>query len=250
LKQAMSGNGMLARLPGDLPPRGRGIVRIPSSLGSGSTADSRKRGPGESVHSSSDTASPDRDGLVEALLSGKTIVVTDARPGDRADRGILAALAAATTPSVVNFMATHGRGIISLAMDIGGDRRLGLSPSAGARIPCEGDMLPLTSIEATQCTGTGISASDRALTIRVAGQIASTPADVISPGHIFPALVGLGSGRIRSLPEEIQRFVKQHTGYDVVVWCDILDDAGEIASAARCRALAHDHDLPFVAITG
>src|SRR4051812_8456641 len=115
LKQAMSGNGMLARLPGDLPPRGRGIVRIPSSLGTGSTADSRKRGPGESVHSSS--ASPDRDGLVEALLSGKTIVVTDARPGDRADRGILAALAAVTTPPVVNFMATHGRGIISLAMD-------------------------------------------------------------------------------------------------------------------------------------
>jgi 3,4-dihydroxy 2-butanone 4-phosphate synthase/GTP cyclohydrolase II len=100
----------------------------------------------------------------------------------------------------------------------------------------------LTSIEAASCDGTGISAADRALTMRVAGDPLSGRADIRTPGHIMPILVA-----DHVAPEASSGFayqlLRRHTDYDVAAWCDILNEAGEVASAEECREFADRHGL-------
>src|SRR5262249_56836642 len=113
---------------------------------------------------------------------------------------VLVCAAGRVTPAAVNFMATHGRGLVSLALTPDRMRRLGIpliSSERSARLPAYG-----ASIEARRGVSTGISAADRATTILAAAAPGATSADVVMPGHVTPIQLTPGGSLVRAaLPE-------------------------------------------------
>src|ERR1700712_5939567 len=128
---------------------------------------------------------------IEEFRVGKMLVVVDDE--DRENEGDLTIAADKITPEVINFMATHGRGLICLALDSETCERLDLqlmSPVNTARFGtafCE-------AIDAAEGVSTGISAYDRAHTIRVAMDPQTRPHDLARPGHVFPLRARPGGG--------------------------------------------------------
>ena len=106
----------------------------------------------------------------------------------------------------------------------------------------------LRSVEAASCDGTGISAADRALTLRAAGAPEAGMTSLKSPGHVMPAMIGY-RGREPSAPADMALDLVRHlAGYEVAAWTDILDDSGEVAPAAHCWELAARLDMPAVGV--
>jgi len=120
---------------------------------------------------------------IEDFRQGKILVVVDDE--DRENEGDLTIAGDKITPEAINFMATHGRGLICLALDSAYCDRLDLQPMSPVNTArfstafCE-------AIDAAEGTTTGISAADRALTIKVAMDPKSRPQDLARPGHVFP----------------------------------------------------------------
>jgi 3,4-dihydroxy 2-butanone 4-phosphate synthase/GTP cyclohydrolase II len=178
----------------------------------------------------------------DALRHGELVVVIqEDSPQDRGRGGILA-VASLMTADKTTLMAVRGRGLLSVLLDRSAAARLGLGHMQGALPPENRRPYYLTSIEAASCDGTGISAADRVLTMRVAGDPLSGCADIRTPGHIMPILVA-----DHVAPEASSGFayqlLRRHTDYDVAAWCDILNEAGEVASAEECREFADRHGL-------
>ena len=96
----------------------------------------------------------------------------------------------------------------------------------------------LRSVEAAECEGTGISAADRAMTLRAAGAPEAGIASLKSPGHVMPTMIGYRGREHRASADTALDLVQNLTEFEVAAWTDILDDEGEVASAAYCRALA------------
>ncbi len=96
----------------------------------------------------------------------------------------------------------------------------------------------LRSVEAAECEGTGISAADRALTLRAAGALEAGIASLKSPGHVMPAMIGFRGREHRASADIALDLVRHCTQYEVAAYTDILDDDGEVAPADYCRALA------------
>ncbi|HUR84213.1 MAG TPA: 3,4-dihydroxy-2-butanone-4-phosphate synthase, partial [Solirubrobacteraceae bacterium] len=123
------------------------------------------------------------DEALEDIRQGKMVVVCDDE--DRENEGDLTMAAQFATPKAVNFMATHGRGLICLSLTPQRCDELGLDLMAAKNeSPFE---TPFTvTIEAREGITTGISAPERARTIQVAIDPASSPRDLVQPGHMFP----------------------------------------------------------------
>jgi 3,4-dihydroxy 2-butanone 4-phosphate synthase / GTP cyclohydrolase II len=186
--------------------------------------------------------------LVEHLAQGRLVVLADGRGRGH---GIIAGIAAWLTAQGAALMAVHARGLLSITVDQQAAFRLGLKrmpKHCGHTVRSMREFL--VSIEASACEGSGISARDRALTIRRAGALGSTHQDVIMPGHIPPLLVGRHEGEELSLPEIAHLVVTERCGFPVATWCDILNDRGDVASFSECRALANAHDLAFADVEG
>ena len=96
----------------------------------------------------------------------------------------------------------------------------------------------LRSVEAAECDGTGISAADRALTLRAAGAPDAGISSLKSPGHVMPAMIAYRGREHRASADIALDLVRHLTAYDVAAWTDILDDEGEVASAYYCKVLA------------
>src|SRR3954453_8658224 len=132
---------------------------------------------------------------VEEFRQGKILVVVDDE--DRENEGDLTIAAEKITPEVINFMATHGRGLICLALDAETCQRLDLQPMSAVNTArfstafCE-------AIDAAEGVTTGISPYDRAHTIRVAMDPKSRPQDLARPGHVFPLRARPGGVLVRS----------------------------------------------------
>ena len=181
-----------------------------------------------------------------ALASGQIVVLT----GDRFRRGDIdfVVSAAHVTPAAINFMATHGRGLICLAItqqralqlgiglvNAGGDRQSGRPFGR--------------SIEAREGVSTGISAADRALTVAIAVAPETTADDLISPGHVFPLITAAGGIVERPAAAEAAVALCRRAGAgDAAVICSIMRDDGEMARAKDVVALATLHELPLVSI--
>src|SRR5690349_6535273 len=189
---------------------------------------------------------PERiSGCLEQLRGGGCVLVVDsaAEPPE----AVLASAATRVTPATVNFLVTHARGLVCLALPPVRMRQLGI-PLMGARAgatPAYG-----ASIEARQGVSTGISASDRATTILAAVAPDATPADLVMPGHVTPIQVAQGGTLVcAALPEAASDLVRlAGLGPEAVV-CTVLGPTGNLASAAELDALAARHDLPRVTIT-
>lgn len=163
-------------------------------------------------------------------------------------RGHLVQAANKVSAEAINFMALHGKGIVSLALDEASAVRLGLR-SQGARgtLPATGESI--ASIEAREGVTTGISAADRARTIEVAVDYESKPDDLVSPGHVFPILARDGGVLVRPGDAESAVDLARLAGLPpLAAMCAVLDETGQAADQVTLANLAQQQGLPLVQI--
>jgi 3,4-dihydroxy 2-butanone 4-phosphate synthase/GTP cyclohydrolase II len=164
---------------------------------------------------------------LEDIRQGRTIVVTDDE--DRENEGDLVMAAEKVTPDAVNFMATHGRGLICVPTTESRLKALGIGRMVQEnRENFKTDFM--ITVDARTGITTGISAYDRAHTIRILASPSSTADDLVSPGHIFPLQAREGGVLQRAGHTEASIDLVKLAGlFPVVVICEILKEDGSMA---------------------
>src|SRR3954467_14363429 len=183
---------------------------------------------------------------LEDVRDGKMVVVCDAE--DRENEGDLTLAAQFATPDAINFMATHARGLICLALT--GERcdDLGLDLMA-AKNESAFQTAFTVSIEAREGVTTGISAHDRAHTIQVAIDPRSRPQDLVQPGHIFPLKAKEGGVLERTGQTEAAVDLARLAGLTPAgVICEIMNDDGTMARAPELVSYCERHGLKMVTV--
>lgn len=188
---------------------------------------------------------PIEDALA-ALREGRMIVVVDDE--DRENEGDLTMAASKVTPEAINFMVKHGRGLVCLAMTPERldhlDIPLEVSDNSSRR-----ETAFCVSIDAKKGTTTGVSAADRAKTIKVAIAKDSTPRDLSRPGHIFPLRARPGGVLVRSGHTEAAVDLARMAGLPPAgVICEIMNDDGTMARVPELTKFAKKHKLPMITI--
>ncbi len=181
---------------------------------------------------------------LEDVRQGKLIIIVDDE--DRENEGDLMIAAEKVTPEAINFMAKYGRGLICLALTEERTRELGLSMMVE-----DNQSLfetPFTiSIDAKEGVTTGISAADRAQTIRVAINPESAKGDLVKPGHIFPLRARDGGVLVRMGQTEASVDMSRLAGLDASgVICEIMDDDGTMARVPTLTQYAKTHGLKMI----
>ncbi len=183
---------------------------------------------------------------IEDIKAGKMIIMVDDE--DRENEGDLVCAAEKVTPEIINFMAKYGRGLICLA----------LTPER-----CEELQLPLmapdnqdpfgtaftVSIDAREGVTTGISAADRAHTIKVAIDPKTKPSDLVRPGHIFPLRARKGGVLKRAGHTEGSVDLARLAGlYPAAVICEIMNEDGTMARVPQLMEFAKKFNLKIITI--
>lgn len=183
---------------------------------------------------------------LDALKQGKMIILVDDE--DRENEGDLVFAAEFATAEMINFMAVHARGLICLALDSARVAELKL-PMMTDRNRSPHQTAFTVSIEARDGVTTGISAHDRARTVRVAADPISGPDDLVTPGHIFPLRAMDGGVLVRAGHTEGSVDLARLAGLrPAAVICEILRDDGTMARVPDLQAFAAKHSLPVVTI--
>lgn len=182
------------------------------------------------------------------ITAGRMVVIVD--HAEDPARGELCVAGDLTTPEHVGFMAVHARGLVCLTMVPAMLRRLGIPLMPADRAATDGLAYGI-SFEAREGVSTGISAADRAATIRVAVDANSGPDDIVMPGHIPPIEVAVGGvmeqpGRTEAALDLVR--LAGRTPSATV--CTILDEDGEVASGESLRRFAETHGLVMVSVEG
>jgi 3,4-dihydroxy 2-butanone 4-phosphate synthase / GTP cyclohydrolase II len=183
---------------------------------------------------------------IEEIRAGHFVVVVDDE--DRENEGDLTIAAQFVTPDSVNFMATHGRGLICLCLTPERCEELGLRQMTDQNEAQFGTAFTVT-IEARDGVSTGISAADRARTIQVAVDPTSTPYDVVSPGHVFPLRARAGGVLQRSGQTEAAVDLARLAGLAPAgVVCEIMNDDGTMARVPDLVGFCERHGLKLVTV--
>ena len=183
---------------------------------------------------------------VEAIRSGGMVIVVDDE--DRENEGDLTIAAERVTPEAINFMARFGRGLICMPMT--GERLDELQipmmvPDNTSRF----ETAFAVSIEAREVTSTGISAADRAATVRAAIDPDTRPADLARPGHMFPLRARRGGVLVRAGQTEAAVDLARLAGlYPAGVICEIMNNDGTMARVRELSRFAKRHRLPMITI--
>jgi 3,4-dihydroxy 2-butanone 4-phosphate synthase/GTP cyclohydrolase II len=184
---------------------------------------------------------------VRDLKAGRMIVVIDDE--DRENEGDLILAAEMTTPEAINFMATHGKGLICVAMT--GERldRLELSPMVPSNSALGGTAFTVSIDARSDGVTTGISAHDRALTIRAAIDATSCPEDFARPGHVFP-LRARANGVLerRGHTEAAVDLARLAGSYPAGVICEIMNDDGTMARVPDLIHFCKRHRLLMITV--
>ena len=183
---------------------------------------------------------------VEDIRNRKMVVVVD--DPERENEGDLVVAAQFATPDAVNFMATHARGLICLCLT--GDRceELGLMPMTQRNEARLGTAFTV-SVEAREGVTTGISAADRAHTIHVAIDPASTPHDLVQPGHIFPLRARDGGVLVRAGQTEASVDLARLAGLvPAGVVCEIMNEDGTMARVPDLVPYCERHGLRMITV--
>lgn len=179
--------------------------------------------------------------IIEEARNGRMYILVDDE--DRENEGDLIIPAQMATPNAINFMATHGRGLICLAMSARRCEELGLeamSPSNGTRH----ETAFTVSIEAREGVTTGISAGDRARTISVAIDGTKTSDDIVTPGHVFPLKAREGGVLVRAGHTEAAVDISRLAGLNPAgVICEIMHEDGTMARMEDLVSFARLHGL-------
>src|SRR5437773_7431419 len=184
--------------------------------------------------------------IIADIKAGRMVILVDEE--DRENEGDLVVAADAVTPEIVNFMARFGRGLICMPITEEHARRLNLSPMAAVNRSVHGTNFTV-SIEAAHGVTTGISAADRAHTIRVACAPDAKPSDIVHPGHVFPLVAQQGGVLVRAGHTEACCDLARLSGHSpAAVLCEILKDDGTMARLPDLVEFARLHGLKIGAI--
>jgi 3,4-dihydroxy 2-butanone 4-phosphate synthase/GTP cyclohydrolase II len=183
---------------------------------------------------------------IEDIRAGKMVVVCDAP--DRENEGDLTMAAQFATPDAVNFMATHGRGLICLALTAERCDELGLDLMT-AKNESSFKTAFTVSVEAREGISTGISAADRAHTIQVAVDPRSGPDDLVQPGHVFPLKAKGGGVLERAGQTEAAVDLARLAGLiPAGVICEVMNDDGTMARVPDLLDYCERHDLKMITV--
>ena len=183
---------------------------------------------------------------IEEIRQGRVLVVVDDE--DRENEGDLVMAADKVTPEAVNFMVTHARGLMCVPMT--GERldalKLGMMVAENTAPMATAFTV---SVDARRGTTTGISAHDRAVTIRTLVDPQLTSADLVTPGHMFPLRAMEGGVLRRAGHTEAAVDLARMAGcYPAGVICEVLDESGGMARLPQLTALAKRHGLRLITI--
>jgi 3,4-dihydroxy 2-butanone 4-phosphate synthase/GTP cyclohydrolase II len=183
---------------------------------------------------------------VEDFKAGKFLIVVDDE--DRENEGDLAIAAEAVTADSINFMATHGRGLICTPMEAHRLDELGIEPMVGRNTAPLGTAFTV-SVEARHRTTTGISAEDRANTVLALIDPASKPSDFAKPGHTFPLRARDGGVLVRAGQTEAAVDLARMAGLNPAgVICEIMKDDGTMARMPDLQKFSEKHGIGIVTI--
>ena len=181
---------------------------------------------------------------LEEMRAGRMVVVVDDE--DRENEGDLTMAAEKVTPEAINFMARFGRGLICLSLTEERCDYLRLAPMTNANESPFGTAFT-ESIEAREGVTTGISAADRARTIRVAVDPASRAADLVRPGHIFPLRARSGGVLVRAGQTEASVDLARMAGLNPSgVICEIMSDDGTMARVPELIEFCRQYNLKMI----
>ena len=195
----------------------------------------RRRGPFASIEEA-----------IEAIRAGRMIIVVDDE--DRENEGDLTIAAEKITPEAVNFMARFGRGLICMPMTAQRLDQLELPLMVNQNTTTLNTAFCVT-IEAKHAVSTGISASDRAATVRAAINPTTKPSDLARPGHMFPLRARDGGVMVRAGQTESAVDLARIAGlYPAGVICEIMNEDGTMARVPELTKFAKKHGLLMITI--
>src|SRR5918996_2062659 len=179
--------------------------------------------------------------VIQAIRAGEIVILVDDE--DRENEGDLVFAADFVTPAKINFLAKHGRGLVCMPITEEHAGRLGLRPMVEHNRSRHGTNFTV-SIEAAEGIATGISAHDRALTIKVAASENARPQDIVQPGHVFPLVAQPGGVLVRAGHTEACCDLARLAGLTpAAVLCEIMRDDGSMARLPDLIEFAGAHGL-------
>ncbi|MCX7962620.1 MAG: bifunctional 3,4-dihydroxy-2-butanone-4-phosphate synthase/GTP cyclohydrolase II [Burkholderiales bacterium] len=179
--------------------------------------------------------------IIAEIRAGNIVILVDDE--DRENEGDLVFAADFVTPEKINFLARYGRGLICMPITAEHAARLGLRPMVADNRSRHGTNFAV-SIEAAEGITTGISAYDRALTIKVAAAPHAKPSDIVQPGHVFPLIAEPGGVLVRAGHTEACCDLARLAGLTpAAVLCEILKDDGTMARLPDLLDFAARHGL-------
>lgn len=186
------------------------------------------------------------EAVIADIREGRMVIVTDDE--DRENEGDLVCAAEKVTPQVVNFMATHGKGLICAPVTEERAKALGLN----AMVESNRDAFKTAftvSVDAAKGVTTGISATDRAKAVAVLTDPQARPADLVQPGHIFPLVAKPGGVLRRAGHTEASVDLARIAGLQPAgLICEILNEDGESARVPELMVFAKKHGLKICTI--
>ncbi len=185
---------------------------------------------------------------IEEFRAGRMLVVVDDE--DRENEGDLTVAAERVTPEMINFMATHGRGLVCLALGAERCEQLHLRPMAHHNTSRFGTAF-CEAIDAREGVSTGISAADRAHTIRLAMRPETRPEHLARPGHVFPLRAREGGVLVRAGQTEAAVDLASLAGLAPGgVICEIMNEDGTMARVPQLEEFCRRHGLKMVSVAG
>ncbi len=179
--------------------------------------------------------------IITEIRAGRMVILVDEE--DRENEGDLVMAAEFVTPEAINFMIRHARGLVCLTLTEARCRQLDISHMSRENKAQLGTNFTV-SIEAAHGVTTGISASDRATTIKAAVKKDAVPADIVQPGHIFPIMAKPGGVLVRAGHTEAGCDLAHMAGaMPAAVICEIIKEDGEMARLPDLIEFAHLHKL-------
>lgn len=183
---------------------------------------------------------------IEEIRAGRMVVVVDDE--DRENEGDLTVAAEKVTPEIINFMVTHARGLVCLAMTPERCDELHLRPITPYNTSRLGTAF-LETVDAREGTTTGVSAADRARTVQAAMDPAARPSDLARPGHIFPLRAREGGVLVRAGQTEAACDLARLAGLKPAgVICEVMNEDGTMARVPQLEEYCARHGLKMISV--
>jgi len=181
---------------------------------------------------------------LEELRRGRMVILVD--DADRENEGDLVLAAQCVTPEAINFMAKHARGLICLSLTEQQVKQLGLTMMVNENQSTYSTAFTV-SVEAAEGVTTGISAQDRAVTVRAAINPDARPEDLVRPGHVFPLRARKGGVLVRAGQTEGSVDLCRLAGLTPAgVICEVMNDDGTMARMPQLEHFAERHGIKIL----